>query len=319
MADQSTLETRDHDPLAAAFAQLRFEVRHELVAPGPDAARRTLRRRRTRRVALCAAAAVVALAGFVGFSALPHSRGATPANNADADAAQRAQALRAIGWPANPGVPWVYSANVAGALSYSFGTVAESYPRGTYDVNLACVGGGRITVTWYAPGDGGTDSVPCDGDARSTSLQFQTPGGLTMSVVPDAAANGHAAIAVEVTDPDAAHAVQAAGQTSYQDISAGGDVFRDSSPTALDNRADPSPLPAGRYRLIVACDGDGIVAATLSVGAASSTTDVHCSRPPGVDFVTVYTNRPTTTDEVRFDPRTVVPGTALAYRLVRVE
>src|SRR5262249_55076985 len=112
MPEQSTLEQLEHDPLAAAFAQLRSEVRQELVAPGANAARRTLRRRRTRRVALCAAAAVVAVAGYVGIFSLPHSQDVTPA--VDAGAAQRAQALRAIDWPADPRVPWVFSANLPG-------------------------------------------------------------------------------------------------------------------------------------------------------------------------------------------------------------
>jgi hypothetical protein len=315
MADRFVVETLDHDPLATAFAQLRSEVRQELIAPGPGAVRRAVRRRRTRRLVVRAAAAVVLAVGL-GVAVLPGRAAQTPTMDPPVSTQpdRRAEALRILGFRSDPGVPWVYSANVPSALTHDFGTADSPYAAGTYEADVACVGSGQITVGWAGPGVGQPAVIHCDGGFDHQLLHPTAAGVLRLSVTPDAAAAGRAWIAVQLTDPDIVVAEQAVNQSSTGELLGGGSqVYLDQTPGY--GRVDYHSTP-GRYRLVVGCVGAGVVTVTLTVGDRVGTTAVTCSRSdPTVSSVTVSTDLPETKYEVTLEPHSVDRATAIAYQV----
>ena len=166
----------DDDRIASLFAQFRAEANMEILSPGPQAAQQTVRRRRSIRLISAAALTVVGLVGAVaglanlsGGTEAPvepvgsHSLG--PTLNPQERDQLGVDALAQLGYaptadsslpellPVRPGV-------VYGGVDYNtqtvsfpgFGSFADTFPPGVYDLNAVCLGRGTVTVGWNSPG-----------------------------------------------------------------------------------------------------------------------------------------------------------------------
>ncbi|WP_027344384.1 hypothetical protein [Hamadaea tsunoensis] len=130
--------------------------------------------------------------------ARPQGRPTTPA--ASPDAGREALAAQArvlvLDRPADRR-PDVLS-GPAVQLTQTFGSAAEPYPAGVYDVRVACLGTGSVTVSH----PGGETVAKCgDKTPAAATFTMRKTAPIAVTVTPDDAALLHGAYAVSLTDP----------------------------------------------------------------------------------------------------------------------
>jgi hypothetical protein len=321
------------DLLADTFAQFRTRARPEIQPPGAESTRRTVYRRRTARLAGVIVLMVTTLVA-TGIGALritPADRqapGAEPTFGPDRLAALSVQALAALGYAPTTGAPttpagllpmWagVFHAGVDGNLArtpHRLGSTDHPLPSGQYNVDMACVGVGRLIVVWeWTGGTFGGSPIDCGG-THHAEFSASVAGVVDITVTPDDDAVGRAGVAVAITDPRAVRARNLLGERP-RTLTAGDSVLY----TALKDGTDPM-LATGTYRLSVACVGSGgTVTLSLAVGGADDGSALECPAAGAKTTLTVRATLPGRAVSIMIDPRGTTPGSAaVAYWLEKV-
>jgi hypothetical protein len=175
------------DQLEHLFEDLRRQTLPTIVAPGPDAARATVRRKREIRAAAGSVVAVAVIAVAVGVTHRPPIDAAGPSSPSagppisvpepDASLLARAEAAgNALGDPDRN--PWVMATQtvVEGA---DYENDINDIGEGRYYVFLYCVGPGRLSVQIKADQYGtkvlASGIVPCHEQPAATRLRVTQP------------------------------------------------------------------------------------------------------------------------------------------------
>lgn len=202
-------EDRTRAALAeAAAAQLAL-----VQPPGVAVARRTVRRRRTATVTGVAAAAVVALTG--GFAFLPAGTPSAPdpAQRPDQSVAPDPQRLSDLAITAlKQAVPDLEARTMSGGsggMESNVMNVDETVTASAYVLAMACVGPGRVDISWQIGTASIAQQVLCgttveEAAIRVVELSLQRPAGaedMTMVFEPDTAAMGKVGFAYRILSP----------------------------------------------------------------------------------------------------------------------
>lgn len=322
------------------FAELRGDQRQRVRAPGVTAARTTVRRRRA-AVALAAgvtlAVSGATAAGTAGLGPArelsQHLGGKSPSR----DGLTRQLSLAGAALPRKdspPGGRVLRKVVTLDGASLDRNVVVA----GTYVVELACAGAGSTRIVAKVgrdPATGGAAepamrmigqrAIPCTERAAATSTTVLVPenGVLAIEAYPDAQAEGRSALAYQLMlsptdrerlDVDAVAAVDAGTARPV--------APRVSYFVTADHTSEAVSLPAGSYRLEVACAGLGALQATVTTTGAVDADPVPpdgvvCRGRPQVRAL-AFTAAGGTTMTLRLTPDPAAAGqAAVAYRIVR--
>lgn len=235
------------DQLERLFGELRAETMSQILPPGSEAARSTVRRRRTRRTAITAAGLVVLVATGVGFALPARTRKPAPA------AAMSREALAALAKSAAKQIGLTDDERDGGSVTAGLGHVTMTRIPGDYEVTVACAGpAGVVHLTVY----GVDQPLACTDRPPVIHVPLTVTASdpdVTIDIAPDAVAQGRYGLAfsVKLTDGEKERLIDEA----KEGVGAGARAFLD-GPEFAEQDGD---VRAGQYRFTVACAGAGSV------------------------------------------------------------
>ena len=206
------------------------------------------------------------------------------------------------------------------ASTYEFGSAEEPFPQGEYQLHALCLGRGKVSLGWSTAGgiqgslvlDCGNGDEDRHGYGAFTAL---VPGILKVTVTPDDKAKGRAGLAVVVTDPRIVLARNALGEPG-PDLVLGGESI---VPTGNIGGVDESGADVGDYRLSMACVGAGSVDVTFTIGGASQSDSLACTKAGVQTSLTVGSPTAGATMSVVVEPDSAATGqAAIAYRVTKL-
>jgi hypothetical protein len=332
------------------FADLRTTEMSQVRPPGVAAARTTVRRRRT-VTSVATGLAVIAIAGGIGAVSLRSSgptegiADSTVTHQEYSDALldiRRGMAAAAV--DVDPESQGIIVRETLRRDGYSF---AHDALRGTYTLNVACVGDGTLTLAIAAgtvAADGvfnedeadplQTAAVPCTASGTAQQVVFTVPasGILSIRVTPDATAKGRSAFAYRAD-------ISAADRLTYQGIvqdavriPAGATVVSSMAGFIGDGGGSRDlgggAATPGAYSATAACTGSGTVTvrirlvptkdlADFNAGTVVGQRTIVCGPTPDPSTLT-FTTPAGRALSVELDPDADAAGrSAVAYKLAR--
>jgi len=331
----------EDDRIASLFTQFRAEASMEISPPGPDAAQQTVRRRRSIRLAGVALLTVVGLAGAVavvaklaGGTGAPDQPAASPSLRPTLSPHERNQlgidALAQLGFapapdsrrpellPLRPGIAYGGVDYKTQTVSFpGFGSSADAFPPGVYNLNAACLGTGTVTVAWDGPAETGSLTLNCGAASPGNQIMWTIGaygrGELAITLTPDAEARGRAGLAVAITDPRIIRARNALDPTGDNTMFGAEGVLGGKATGGVDD----SGADVTHFQLWVACAGVGSVQVTFVAGGATSAKPATCTAEGAVTTLTVTSPAVGVAITVTLEPDALATGQAAVVYWVK--
>jgi hypothetical protein len=314
-----------------AFVEFRDDARVEISAPGPEEARRVVRRRRRIGTAIGATGLAGLLVGAWVLLGPPAglapvaSEPTTPSPTIDHEQSVSA-AFERLGyqsyeseWLAIPNSPVWWGTTAVGTPQTRVFQYPGSRPDAPISMAAACAGTGSITLRLQSP-DGSADiDVSCgrDGSPEYTALPTVFPDQeMQVTVRGDDQVSSEGAFVVVMTDPRSLAALAALGPVESAEAETTTSTTYDPYLDGTSNR----PVGPGRYELTLYCIGDaggvaGEVLVRMSLAAEEVSEQAACPAEGGQ--IGLEVSSPTAaTLEVSMSER---GSFGYAYRITRTE